>query len=127
MKGWIDKFDNIFNCSICKKTLWRYKKLPGGTCVCISCYDKCMKKKNKDIEQKLAYIETASRDFIDNGLSDLIINFFEKRYNKNPIESEVVTFWKHIYLDYKQDIDYEIFLDVISNVYNIVKEKKYKT
>jgi hypothetical protein len=125
MKGWIDKFDNIFNCSNCKKTLWRYKKLPGGACVCISCYDICMK--NKNIKQKLAYIESASRDFIDNGLSDLIFNFFEKRYNKNPIESEVVTFWKHIYLDYKQDIDYEIFFDVISNVYNIVKEKNYKT
>ena len=34
---------------------------------------------------------------------------------------------KHIYIDYKQDIDYEIFFDVISNVYDIVKEKKYKT
>ncbi len=127
MKGWIEKFDNIFNCPNCKKTLWRYKKLPGGTCVCISCYDICMKKKNKNIKQILAYIESASRDFIDNGLSDLIFNFFEKRYNKNPVESEVVTFWKHIYLDYKQDIDYEIFFDVISNVYNIVKEKNYKT
>lgn len=123
MNDLIEKFDNIFNCPNCKKTLWRYKKLPDGTSVCISCYDIYMKKKNENIKRKLAYIELASRDLIDNGLSDLIFNFFEKKYNINPIESEVVIFWKLVYLEYKQDIDYDIFFDVISNVYNIIKQK----
>ena len=39
MKDWIENFDNIFNCPKCKKTLWRYKKLPDGTSVCIPCYN----------------------------------------------------------------------------------------
>ena len=123
MRDVIEKFDNIFNCPNCKKTLWRYKKLPDGTSVCISCYDLYMKKKNENIKQKLAYIELASRDLINNGLSELIFDFFEKKYNNNPIESEVVKLWKLLYLKYKQDIDYEIFFDVISNVYNIIKGK----
>jgi very-short-patch-repair endonuclease len=123
MNDLIEKFDNIFNCPKCKKTLWRYKKLPDGRSVCISCYDIYMKKKNENIKRKLAYIELASRDLINNGLSGIIMNFFEKKYNKNPIESEVVKLWKLLYLNYKQDIDYEIFFDVINKVYDIVKEK----
>ncbi len=123
MKEVIQKFDNIFNCPNCKKTLWRYKKLPDGKSVCISCYDLYMKKKNEYIKRKLAYIELTSIDLINNGLSELIFNFFENKYNINPIESEVVKLWKLLYLKYKQDIDYEIFFNVISNVYNIVKEK----
>jgi len=123
MKDLIQKFDNIFNCPNCKKTLWRYKKLPDGRGVCISCYDLYMKKKNENIKRKLADIELASRNLINKGLSELIFNFFEKKYNNNPIESEVVKFWKLFSLKYKQDIDYEIFIDVISKVYNIVKEK----
>ena len=39
MNNWIENFDNIFNCPKCKKTLWRYKKLPDGTSVCIPCYN----------------------------------------------------------------------------------------
>ena len=124
MKDVIQKFDNIFNCPNCKKTLWRYKKLPDGRSVCISCYDLYMKKKNENIKQKLADIELASRNLINKGLSELIFNFFETKYNNNPIESEVVKLWKLLSLKYKQDIDYEIFIDVISKVYNIVKEKK---
>jgi len=123
MREVIQRFDNIFNCPNCKKTLWRYKKLPDGKSVCISCYDFYMKKKNENIKRKLAYIESVSKDLINNGLSELIFNFFENKYNINPIESEVVKLWKLLYLKYKQDIDYEIFLNVISNVYNIVKEK----
>ena len=124
MEDVIQKFDNIFNCPYCKKTLWRYKKLPDGTSVCITCYDIYMNKNNKNIKQKIANIELASKDLIDNDLTDLIYNFFETKYNKNPIESEVVNFWKILYQEYKQDIDYDIFFDVISNVYNSVKEKK---
>ena len=123
MKDVIQKFDNIFNCPNCKKTLWRYKKLPDGRSVCISCYEYYMKKKNENIKRKLAYIELTSRDLINNGLSELIFYFFEYKFNNNPIESEVVKLWKLLYLKYKQDIDYEIFFDVISKVYNIVKEK----
>jgi len=123
MNELIERFDNIFNCPHCKKTLWRYKKLPDGKCVCISCYDLYMKKKNENIKRELAHIEIASKDLINNGLSDLIFNFFEEKYNINPIESEVVKLWKLLSLKYKQDIDYEIFINVISNVYNIVKEK----
>jgi hypothetical protein len=119
----INKFDNIFNCPKCKKTLWRYKKLPDGRSVCISCYDLYMKSKNQKIKRKLADIESAARDLINQGLSDLIFNFFEKEYNINPIESEVVKFWKLLSQKYKLDIDYEIFIDVISKVYNIVKKK----
>jgi very-short-patch-repair endonuclease len=124
MKEVIEKFDNIFNCPGCKKTLWRYKKLPDGTIVCISCYEKYMKKENENIKRKKAYIELTSRDLINNGFAELIVNFFENKYNKNPIESEVVKLWKLLYLDFKQEIDYEIFFDVISKVYNQIKEKK---
>jgi DNA-directed RNA polymerase subunit M/transcription elongation factor TFIIS len=123
MNDLIEKFDNIFNCPKCKKTLWRYKKLPDGRSVCISCYDLYMKSKNQKIKRKLADIESAARDLINQGLSDLIFNFFEKEYNINPIESEVVKFWKLLSQKYKLDIDYEIFIDVISKVYNIVKKK----
>jgi hypothetical protein len=125
MKEVIQRFDNIFNCPNCKKTLWRFKKLPDGKSVCISCYDLYMKKQNEYIKRKLAYIEIASKDLINNGLSELIFNFFEKKYNNNPIESEVVKLWKLLYQKYKQDIDYEIFINVISNVYNIVKKKNH--
>lgn len=123
MKDVIQKFDNIFNCPNCKKTLWRYKKLPDGRSVCISCYDLYMKKKNENIKRKLADIELTSRDLINKGLSELIFDFFEKKYNNNPIESEVVKLWKLLSLKYKQDIAYEIFIRVISKVYNIVKDK----
>jgi transcription elongation factor Elf1 len=124
MKDAIQRFDNIFNCPKCKKTLWRYKKLPDGTCVCISCYDLYMKYKNKNIKQKMEYIEITSEELINTDLSELIYDFFENKYNKNPIESEVVKLWKLFYLNYKQEIDYDIFFDVISNVYKTVKEKK---
>ena len=63
---------------------------------------------------------------MNKGLSDLIFDFFEKTYNNNPIESEVVKFWKLLSQKYKQEIDYVIFIDVISMVYNIVKENNNK-
>ena len=119
----LQKFDNIFNCPFCLNTLWRYKKLPDGTNVCISCYEKYMKKKNENIKRKLTNIELFSRDLINNGFSDMIFNFFEYKFNRNPVETEVVKLWKLLYLRYKQDIDYEIFYDVICKVYEIVKEK----
>ena len=85
-----------------------------------------MKKKNQKIKRKLADIESIAKELINKGLSDLIFDFFENKYNNNPIESEVVKFWKLISQKYSQDIDYEIFIDVISKVYNTVKKKKDK-
>ena len=123
MKDLVQRFDNIFNCPKCKKTLWRYKKLPDGRSVCIPCYDLYMKKKNQNIKRKLADIEKASKNLINKGLSDIIYNFFEEKYNNNPIESEVVKLWMLLSQKYNQDIDYEIFIDVITKVYNTVKEK----
>ncbi len=126
MTGWVQRFDNIFNCPKCKKTLWRYKKLPDGRSVCISCYDIYMKKKNQNIKRKLADIESIAKDLINRGLSDLIFDFFENKYNINPIESEVVKFWKIISQKYNKEIDYEIFIDVITKVYKTDKKKKDK-
>ena len=123
MTDWVQRFDNIFNCPKCKKTLWRYKKLPDGRSVCIPCYDLYMKEKNQNIKRKLADIEKASKNLINKGLSDIIYNFFEEKYNNNPIESEVVKLWMQLSQKYNQDIDYEIFIDVITKVYNTVKEK----
>ena len=123
MKDLVQRFDNIFNCPKCKKTLWRYKKLPDGRSVCIPCYDLYMKNKNQNIKQKLADIESVSRNLINKGLSEIIYNFFEEKYNNNPIESEVVKLWMLLSQKYNQDIDYEIFIDVITKVYNTVKEK----
>ena len=123
MKDLVQRFDNIFNCHKCKKTLWRYKKLTDGRSVCIPCYDLYMKEKNQNIKRKLADIEKASKNLINKGLSDIIYNFFEEKYNNNPIESEVVKLWMQLSQKYNQDIDYEIFIDVITKVYNTVKEK----
>ena len=40
MKEIIRKFDKIFNCQKCDRTLWlRYWKLPDGRAVCPMCYN----------------------------------------------------------------------------------------
>ena len=47
MKNKINKFDNIFNCPKCNKTLWQFKKLKDGTKICPKCYEKYMHVENE--------------------------------------------------------------------------------
>ena len=123
MKSRYHNFDNIFNCPDCNKTLWRVKTLSDGKKVFPTCYEKYLKIENDEKTRKKAYIDLTSRDLIDKGLSDLIFNFFEKRYIKNPNEDEVKKLWNLFKLKYNLEIEYDSFFEIIKIVYQKIHEK----
>lgn len=124
MKNKIQKFDNIFNCPECNKTLWQYSILKDGTKVCPECYEKIMKVENKKTEQNKGYVEKKAKELVDKGLSELIFNFFEKIYNNNPNDDEVVKLWNLFKIKHNVDIEYDSFFKIISNIYETDRQHK---
>ena len=124
MKDKLQKFDNIFNCPKCNKTLWQYSILKDGTKVCPDCYQEYLKEENiNDIKNK-SYIDETTKKIIDKGLTELIFNFFEKVYSETPKEEEVKKLWKLFKMKYDLDIEYDLFFKIISNIYESHKEQK---
>lgn len=124
MKDKLQKFDNIFNCPKCNKTLWQYSILKDGTKVCPKCYEKYMKVENEKTAVDQVYVETMTRELIAKGLSDLIFNFFEKKYNENSNEEELKKLWKLITKKHNLEIEYDSFFDIIKKIYESHKEQK---
>ncbi|KYK32989.1 MAG: hypothetical protein AYK22_06715 [Thermoplasmatales archaeon SG8-52-3] len=124
MKKSLKKFDNIFNCPKCNKTLWQYSILKDGTKVCPNCYQDYLKKENIDEIKNKGYIEETTNKLIDKGLSELVYNFFEKIYSENPKDEEVKKLWKLFKMKYEFEIKYDLFFKIISNIYENHKEEK---
>ncbi len=124
MKDKIKKFDNIFNCPKCNKTLWQYSILKDGTKVCPECYEDCVKEENEKTSKNQEYIDKKSKELIDKGLSELIFNFFEKVYSDNPNEDEIKKLWKLFKLKYSLEIEYDSFFKIISGIYESDREHK---
>ena len=124
MKDKFKKFDNIFNCPRCNKTLWQYSILKDGTKVCPDCYEVLMKEENKKTEEKQGYVEKKVKELEDKGHSEIIFNFFEKVYNNNPTEEEVKKLWKLFKIKHKIEIEYDSFFKIISNIYEKDREHK---
>jgi len=124
MKDKLQKFDNIFNCPRCNKTLWQYSILKDGTKVCPECYEEYMKEENEKTSKNQTYIDKKTKELKDKGLSDLIFNFFEKIYNNNPNEEEVKKLWKLFKIKHKVEIEYDLFYKIISNIYESDREHK---
>jgi hypothetical protein len=124
MKDKLQKFDNIFNCPRCNKTLWQYSILKDGTKVCPECYEIILKEENKKTEKNQGYIDKISKELVDKGLSDLIFNFFEKIYNNNPSDEEVDKLWKLFTIKHNVEIEKDSFFKVISNIYEKDREHK---
>lgn len=124
MKDKFKKFDNIFNCPRCNKTLWQYSILKDGTKVCPDCYEKYMKEENKKSEQKHGYVEKKVKELEEKGHSEIIFNFFEKVYNNNPTEEEVKKLWKLFKIKHNVDVEYDSFFKIISDIYEKDREHK---
>jgi uncharacterized Zn finger protein (UPF0148 family) len=124
MKDKFKKFDSIFNCPRCNKTLWQYSLLKDGTKVCPQCYEEYMKEENEKTSKNQAYIDKKTKELKDKGLSDMIFNFFEKIYNNNPKDDEVKKLWKLFKIKHKVQIDYDSFFKIISNIYETDREHK---
>jgi very-short-patch-repair endonuclease len=124
MKDKLQKFDNIFNCPECNKTLWQYSILKDGTKVCPECYEKIMKVENKKTEQNKGYVEKKAKELVDKGLTELVFNFFEKIYNNNPNDDEVVKLWNLFKIKHNVDIEYDSFFKIISNIYETDRQHK---
>lgn len=150
MNGKIKKFDKIFNCQKCDRTLWlRYWKLPDGRIVCPICYSEYSNGIKEELKQKLAneekekkrklakakikrrqklakdrkekeirkkYIEDFTIKIEEKGLSELIYNFFNKKYKDNPTDKELRKLWLLLKIKHHIKIDYTLFFDVVSNV-----------
>jgi len=146
----IKKFDKIFNCQKCDRTLWlRYWKLPDGRMVCPTCYNEYSDGIKQELKQKLAreekekelilkqrttrkkqktakdrteqrkrkkYIDDYTIKIEEKGLSELIFNFFEKRYKENPTDIEIKKLWKLLQIKHHLKIEYPLFFDIITNV-----------
>ncbi len=124
MKDKLQKFDNIFNCPKCNKTLWQYSILKDGTKLCPNCYKEYTKVENEKASKNQAYIESKSKELINKGLSDLIFNFFEKKYSDNQAEEELKKLWKLFKLKYNLEIEYDSFFKIISSIYESSREEK---
>jgi len=124
MKDKLQKFDNMFNCPKCNKTLWQYSILKDGTKVCPQCYEEYMKVENEKTAVDQVYVESMTKELINKGLSDLIYNFFEKKYNENPSEEELKKLWKLVTQKHYLEIEYDSFFNIIKNIYESHKEKK---
>jgi len=124
MKDKFKKFDNIFNCPRCNKTLWQYSILKDGTKVCPECYELIMKEENKKSVKNDEYVKNKTKELVDKGLSELIYNFFERVYSDNPKEDEVKKLWKLIKMKHNIEIEYDSFLKIISGIYEEDREKK---
>ena len=135
MKDKIDKFDKIFNCPKCNKTLWQYKICKDGIKLCPICYKEYLKeenektaKKHKEENEKTAkkqaYIELKTKELINKGLSELIYNFFEKKYSDNPTEEELQKLWKFLKLKHSLEIECDSFFKIVYSIYESHKEKK---
>jgi len=118
------KFDNIFNCPRCNKTLWQYQITKDGKKLCPDCYQEYLKEENERTSKKQDYIEKKTKEVIDRGLTDLIFNFFEKKYSANPTEEELKKLWKLLKIKYETDIEYDSFFEIINGIYKNNKEKR---
>ncbi len=124
MKNKINKFDNIFNCPKCNKTLWHPQRLKDGTKVCQKCYEKYMHVEIEKTAVDKVYYESMAKTLVDKGLSELIFNFFEKKYNFNPSEEELTKLWKLITNKYDVEIEYDSFFNIIKSIYESHRENK---
>ena len=124
MKDKLQKFDNIFNCPRCNKTLWQYSILKDGTKVCPQCYEEYMKEENQKSSKNQVYIDKKIKELKDKGLSDLVFNFFEKIYNNNPNDEEVKKLWKLFKIKHNLEIEYDSFFKIISSIYETDREHK---
>ena len=120
----LQKFDNIFNCPRCNKTLWQYSICKDGTKVCPNCYEEYMKEENEKTTKNQAYIDKKTKELKDKGLSDLVFNFFEKVFNNNPNDEEVKKLWKLFKIKHKLEIEQDLFFTIISNIYESDREHK---
>jgi uncharacterized Zn finger protein (UPF0148 family) len=147
MRELIRKFDKIFNCDKCNKTIWlKYHKYADRTILCPICFEVFENEKRKKIleerseedkerQRRLAigekkrelqrnYSEKKIQEIIDEGFGEIIFNFFEKKYNNNPVEEEIEKFWKLLLKKYRLEIDYKFFFKIIYKAYEIIKEEK---
>ena len=111
----------LLPCSRCHKKQWFWKeKRLDGEVYCESCYNIILEEKKK----KKKYITDHVKLLIDNGLSELIWNFFAKRYNKEKAEDELIKLQKLLKQKHNIDIDYSLFFEIVWQVREIVREEK---